>query len=81
MAPALLISWLGLLWVNYIYNVWLVRGLLFVSALLVAGVIYFLRSSYNSARVLSRVRVSILQAIADERSAVPLSPIEKPVSE
>ena len=81
MAPALLIFWVGLSWVNWIYGIWLVRGTIFITVLILSGVLYFLRSSYTSARVLSRVRASILEAIDDETAFESTVPLERSASE
>jgi hypothetical protein len=70
MAPALFIFWLGLLWLNLIYRVWTVHGFTFLSALLVLGAFYFLRTSYTSAKVLSRIRGLILECIAEDQSSM-----------
>lgn len=78
MAPALLLFWGGLMWLNALYAIWEPRGVLFMSGLLVGGALYFLRASYVSARVLSRVRTSILEAIAEEKDARAAEPSTTP---
>lgn len=74
MAPALFVFWCGIIWVNALFHVWLVPGVVFISALLLAGSVYFLRSSYTSVRVLSEVRALILEAIAAEQAAGASTP-------
>ena len=81
MAPALLIFWIGLSWLNWIYGIWLVRGFVFITILIFAGVLYFLRSSYTSARVLSRLRAAILDVIDGETAFGSTVPLDKPASE
>jgi hypothetical protein len=66
MAPALLVFWVGLTWLNYLYTLWSVPGSILTSALLALGAVYFLRCSYISARVLSHVRKLILEAAKDD---------------
>ena len=66
MAPALMLFWMGLLWLNYIYRIWFARGTVLISVILAIGDVYFLYSSFHSARVLSRVRASILEAVEEE---------------
>ena len=66
MAPALLLFWIGLLWLNYLYQMWQQPGVIFVSALLFLGILYLLRESYVSSRVLSGLRELILAAVEEE---------------
>ena len=62
MGPALLASWVGLIWMNTIYQVWSYAGLYWLSVFMLCLSIYLIRESFKSARVLSRVRHIILEA-------------------
>lgn len=72
MAPALMAFWVGLLWLDYIYKIWFVSGTLAACVILAIGTAYFLVESYNSARVLSRTRVSILESVEAESRPIGL---------
>jgi hypothetical protein len=63
MAPALMIFWLGLLWLQADHAMWSTSGFLMVTLLLFAGSGYFFWESWQTANLLSRTRALILDAV------------------
>jgi hypothetical protein len=63
MTPALLSFWVGLLWVNYLYEVWSCIGFVMLSIFIFAVVGYLLNESYKSAKNLAKIRRLIVEAV------------------
>lgn len=63
MVPALLIFWIGLLWLQFISPIWTLVGFVLFSATLFAGTAYLAWESWLTARALGNVRKWILEAV------------------
>ena len=71
MAPALMIFWIGLAWLQVIHGLWSRLGFVVVTLLILAGAGYLLWESFKTARVLSRTRALILEAITEGPKGIP----------
>ena|SRR6185436_13948221 len=63
MAPALIIFWSGLLWLQVLHPMWSIIGFILVTLLLFTSAVYLLWESWQTAKVLSKTRALIIEAI------------------
>jgi hypothetical protein len=66
MAPALLLTWGGLLWLNRLYGVWSGCAFFWISAVVLLPMAYLFWESYHSAKLLARTRRLIIGAVRQE---------------
>jgi len=65
MVPALVIFWIGLLWLQLVRPIWTTTGFVLFSGALWFGAGYLLWESWNSSQALARIRTYILEAITE----------------
>ncbi len=63
MSPALLVFWIGLMWLNGIHQFWACVATILVSLTVFVGVAYLLYESWKTAGVLSETRAFIPEAV------------------
>jgi hypothetical protein len=67
MCPALLTFIIGLVWLDYLHDLWSARSIIELVVFLVIVLIYLLRQSYESARLLDDLHKHILDAVQADK--------------